>query len=80
MSRHIKKTTFPKVETFEEEVRQLAEHYDQSCEYGHGFFFDFSNTPEHEEPVLTMLVEEYGWILEKPFFIRKGLERDPIDF
>jgi hypothetical protein len=34
-------------------------------------FFDFSATPEYEEPVLNYLAEYFGWTLEKPFFIRK---------
>jgi hypothetical protein len=36
-----------------------------------GLFLDFKATPELEKPALDCLVNDYGWTLEKPFFIRK---------
>jgi hypothetical protein len=38
---------------------------------GHGLFLDFKATPELEKPALDCLINDYGWTLEKPFFIRK---------
>ena len=49
----------------------MAEHYHNSIKPGHGLFFDFKDTPEYEKPVLDYLVQNLGWTLEKPFFIRK---------
>lgn len=57
--------------SFHRNVELLAAHHDNITESGHGFFFDFSKTPEYEKPVLDLLISQYGWTLEKPFFIRK---------
>ena len=51
-------------------ARIWAEHYNNAIKPGHGLFFDFSATPEFEKPALNEL-QKLGWILEKPFFIRK---------
>lgn len=72
----VKRTSFPKVDTFEEEVDQFVEHYNNRYEQGQGMFFNFSQTPEHKEPILNKLVTKYGWVLEKPFFIRKGKRKE----
>jgi len=71
---HTKDFTLPASNTFEENVRYLAAHYDNIIEPGHGMFFDFKNTPEYEKPVLDFLQEKYNWTLEKPYFIRKPEE------
>jgi hypothetical protein len=61
----------PASNSFEQNVVALADYYDAIIKPGKGFFFDFKNTPEYEKPVLDYLTKGYGWILEKPFFIRK---------
>lgn len=66
--------TLPADNTFEENVKAMAEHYQKSIKPGHGLFFDFKATPEYEKPVLNYLVQNFGWSLEKPFFIRKPEE------
>jgi len=63
--------TLPDSNTFEQNVKQLAIHYNDVTDPGHGLFFDFKATPEFEKPVLNYLMQNFGWILEKPFFIRK---------
>jgi len=61
----------PASNTQEQNVIAFAEHFEDITEAGHGMFFDFSATPELEKPVLDYLINGFGWILEKPFFIRK---------
>lgn len=61
----------PATNTFEENVSMWAAHHHETTEPGHGLFFDFSNIPEYEKPCLNYLIKHYGWVLEKPFFIRK---------
>jgi len=63
--------TLPASNSLEENARLWAERQNQTIEPGHGLFFDFSATPEFEKPCLDQLIQKYGWILEKPFFIRK---------
>ena len=63
--------TLPKNKTFEENVTAFAEHYESIIQPGHGLFFDFSGIPEYEKPVLDYLVNNFGWTLERPYFIRK---------
>ncbi|QMU63529.1 MAG: hypothetical protein GKR88_21080 [Flavobacteriaceae bacterium] len=58
---------------FEENIRLLAAHYDNTTEADQGFFFDFEQTPEYKM-VLDYLVTFYNWNLEQPFFIRKPKE------
>ena len=62
---------FSENNTFEENIIEFTEHYNNIIELGHGLFFDFSNTPEYEKPVLNYLMENFGWIHERPDFIRK---------
>lgn len=64
--------TLPPTNTFDRNIALMAAHYDNIIGSGHGLFFDFSQTPEYEKPVLDYLVKEYNWTLEKPFFIRKS--------
>lgn len=59
---------------FEENVHMMAAHHDNVTEAGHGFFFDFTNCPQYEGPVLDYLVTFYGWTRERPDFIRKPEE------
>ena len=63
--------TLPLENTIEENAKLWAEHYNNLIEQGHGLFLDFKATPELEKPALDCLVNDYGWTLEKPFFIRK---------
>ena len=49
----------------------IAEKWQDEIQPGHGMFFDFSQTPELEKPVLAYLKKGFGWKLETPFFIRK---------
>ena len=70
--KHFKTTlTLPASNSFKQNIEALAKHYNDMIQPGHGLFFDFSKTPEYEKPVLEKLCQDYGWILEKPFFIRK---------
>ena len=61
----------PASNTQEQNVIAFAEHFEDITEDGQGMFFDFTQTPELEKPVLNYLINDYGWILEKPYFIRK---------
>jgi len=63
--------TLPVTNTLEQNAKLWAEHYNNSIEHGHGLFLDFKATPELEKPALDCLINDYGWTLEKPFFIRK---------
>lgn len=65
--------TLPATNIFEENIIAFSEHYNDIIEPGHGLFFDFSKTPEYEKPVLDYLVKHFGWVLEKPFLIRKPI-------
>jgi hypothetical protein len=69
-----KELVLPAANSLEENARLWAEHYNNLIEPGHGMFFDFKATPELEKPALDCLVNSYGWILEKPFFIRKPVK------
>jgi hypothetical protein len=62
--------TLPASNSTEHNAHLWAEHYNNTILPGHGLFFDFSATPEFEKPALSKL-QKLGWILEKPFFIRK---------
>jgi hypothetical protein len=68
--------TLPPTNSLEVNVKLLALHYDSTIRPGHGLFFDFSATPEYEKPVVDYLTSQLGWILEKPFFIRKQNHTD----
>lgn len=61
----------PATNNLEQNAALWAEHYNNLIEPGHGLFLDFKATPELEKPALACLVNSYGWVLEKPFFIRK---------
>ena len=45
---------------------------DEKTKPGHGVFFDLSKTPELQKLWVDYLVNDYGWTLENPFFIRKS--------
>ena len=64
--------TLPATNTFEENVKLWAEHYNDTIEPTHGLFFDFKATPEYEKPVLDYLIKYFGWTVERPNFIRKN--------
>ena len=69
--------TFPASNTLEENIVALAEHYNSNIKPGHGFFFDFSKTPEYEKPVLDYL-KTFDWKLEyNNTFIRKPEQQNP---
>lgn len=61
----------PATNTLEQNALLWATYHNNLIESGHGFFFDFKQTPELQEPALNCLINNYGLILEKPFFIRK---------
>ena len=62
--------SFPVSGTFDENVELWAFHFEVCTEEGHGMFFDFRAAPEYERPVIGLL-KERGWILERPYFIRR---------
>jgi len=69
---------FPASNTFEQNVVAMAEHYNNTIEAGHGMFFDFTNTPEYEKPVMDYLIKNYGWRFDyNNTFIRKP-EKKPV--
>ena len=61
----------PVSNSFEENVKAMAEHYNNTIEPGHGLFLDFSFTPEYEKPFIDYMATHFGWKLENPFFFRK---------
>ena len=61
----------PAINTPEENAKFLATRYQFVIKPGEGLFFDYSQTPELEKPLLDYLKQHYGWVQEKPFFIRK---------
>ncbi len=63
--------TYQKDTPLEAIVIDMAERWDNNTVAGHGMFFDFSATPELQKPVLDYLTKGLGWVLEKPYFIRK---------
>lgn len=64
--------TYPASNSLEENVIAMAEHFLDTTESGHGLFFDFSNTPELEKPVLGYLTKGFGWTFDyNNTFIRK---------
>ena len=63
--------SLPATNSIEENAKLMAIHYNDLIEPGHGLFIDFKNTPELEKPVLDYLKIHFGWIQEKPFFVRK---------
>ena len=64
--------TYQKDTPLEAIVIDMAERWDNNTQAGYGMFFDFSATPELQKPVLDYLTKGLGWVLEKPFFIRKS--------
>jgi hypothetical protein len=58
-------------DTFEQNVKAMAEHYNDGIKPGHGLFLDFSLTPEYEKPFIHYMITHFGWKLEQPFFIRR---------
>jgi hypothetical protein len=65
--------SFKKSTPQEKIIIDIAEDWQEKTIPGHGMFFDFSQTPEIEKPILDYLIKGFGWTLEKPFFIRKPL-------
>ncbi|QMU62816.1 MAG: hypothetical protein GKR88_21390 [Flavobacteriaceae bacterium] len=63
--------TYPANTTIEEKAKIWAEHYNNVIEPGHGVFLDFKQVPEFEKPCIDYITKRFGWILEKPYFIRK---------
>jgi hypothetical protein len=64
---------FPVANSLEENAKIWAEHYNNLIEPGHGLFLDFAKTPEFEKPCIDYITKHFGWVLEKPFFIRKPI-------
>jgi len=63
--------TLPLTNSFRRNVELLAAHHDNITNEGQGIFFNFKRAREYIKPVLNLLVERYGWVMERPFFIRK---------
>ena len=63
--------TLPASNTFEQNVKAMAEFHHNATLPGHGLFLDFSFTPEYEKPFIEYMVTHFGWRIEQPFFIRK---------
>lgn len=63
--------TLPATNTIEHNGQLWAEHFNYTTQPGHGLFIDFAEAPELEKPAIECLVNKYGWMMEKPFFIRK---------
>jgi len=61
----------PDYNSLEENAHIWAAYFHNKIEAGHGMFLDFSNMPEFREPAINSLVQEFGWKLERPDFIRK---------
>jgi hypothetical protein len=62
---------FPATNSLEENAKIWAEHYNNIIKPRHGLFLDFSQSPEFEKPCIEYITKHFGWVLEKPFFIRK---------
>jgi hypothetical protein len=65
--------SFKKSTPQEKIIIDIAESWQENIQAGHGMFFDFSQTPEIERPILDYLIQGFGWKLETAFFIRKPL-------
>jgi len=65
--------SFKKETPQEKIIISIAEEWQDNAKPGHGMFFDFSQTPELEKPILDYLTKGFGWTLEKPYFITKPL-------
>ena len=61
----------PKTNTIEENAEIWAEFHNEFMEHGHGLFLYFEATPELEKPCIDYMVKHFGYVLEKPYFIRK---------
>jgi hypothetical protein len=58
--------------SFEDNIKGMADFYNNKTEYGQGFFFDFSKTPEVKKPILDYLIKNLGWKYDyNKTFIRK---------
>lgn len=56
-----------------EEVAILeAERINSKIKKGSGLFLDFGAVPEYEKALIYILIHKYGWVLERPYFIRNG--------
>ena len=71
--KEIQGQTFKKDTPLEKMVISIAEEWQENMRPGHGMFFDFSQTPELEKPILDYLTKGFCLTLEKSFFIRKPL-------
>lgn len=65
--------SFKKTTPQEKIIIDIAESWQENTQAGHGMFFDFSQTPEIQKPILDYLTQGFGWKLETAFFIRKPL-------
>jgi hypothetical protein len=65
--------SFKKSTPHEKIIIDIAESWQENIQAGHGMFFDFSQTPEIQKPILDYLIQGFGWKLETSFFIRKPL-------
>jgi hypothetical protein len=65
--------SFKKETPNEKIIIEIAEDWQENTQAGHGMFFDFSQTPEIQKPILDYLTKGFGWKQETNFFIRKPL-------
>lgn len=63
--------TLPKNNSFEQNVKLMAEFHTKNIKLGHGLFIDFKATPEYEQAFINYMTKHLGFFLEKPFFLRK---------
>jgi hypothetical protein len=66
--------TYPSATPTESIAIDIAERWEEETPPGHGMFFDFSKTPELEQPILDYLTKGFGWKIENHGFIRKPLK------
>lgn len=63
---------FDNSKSFEDNVRNWCEVYQEKFEPGKGFFFDYTATPEFGRAIVNWMQHFYGWKLEYDgTFLRK---------
>lgn len=62
---------FPDSNTLEQNALLWAEHYNNRIKPGHGLFIEFKDLPEFRIACIECITKYFGWIQEKPYFLRK---------
>lgn len=66
--------------SFEDNVRNWGEIYQEKVEQGKGFFFDYAETPEFGKAIVNWMQHFYGWKLEYDgTFLRKPKDSNQAD-